>query len=69
MVHNSGGNLLFLTTHSVTIPKTFEDIDTWRNEFLVQSHIEDPEAFPFVLIGNKIDQENERAVCYSTNLL
>jgi len=46
----------------VTIPKTFEDIDTWRNEFLVQSHIEDPESFPFVLLGNKIDQENERAV-------
>jgi len=46
----------------VTIPKSFEDIDTWRNEFLVQSHIDDVESFPFVLLGNKIDQENERAI-------
>jgi len=46
----------------VTIPKSFDDIETWRNEFLLQSHIDDPDSFPFVLLGNKVDQENERAV-------
>eukprot|EP01112_Ceratiomyxa_fruticulosa_P005945 TRINITY_DN1674_c0_g2_i3.p1 TRINITY_DN1674_c0_g2~~TRINITY_DN1674_c0_g2_i3.p1 ORF type:complete len:206 (-),score=35.47 TRINITY_DN1674_c0_g2_i3:1178-1795(-) len=51
-----------ILVYDVTIPKTFEDVETWRNEFLVQSQILDPDSFPFVLIGNKIDQENERAV-------
>jgi len=51
-----------LLVFDVTIPKTFDDIETWRNEFLVQSHIDDADSFPFVLLGNKIDQDNERAV-------
>eukprot|EP00026_Physarum_polycephalum_P016456 Phypoly_transcript_17366.p1 GENE.Phypoly_transcript_17366~~Phypoly_transcript_17366.p1 ORF type:complete len:205 (+),score=25.79 Phypoly_transcript_17366:140-754(+) len=46
----------------VTVTKSFDDIETWRNEFLVQSHIDDPDSFPFILLGNKVDQENERAV-------
>ena len=84
-----------LTCISVTVTKSFDDIETWRNEFLVQSRIfffsniylpffflphislpfspslptsliladiDDPDSFPFVLLGNKVDQENERAV-------
>eukprot|EP01111_Echinosteliopsis_oligospora_P010423 TRINITY_DN3234_c0_g1_i1.p1 TRINITY_DN3234_c0_g1~~TRINITY_DN3234_c0_g1_i1.p1 ORF type:complete len:202 (+),score=31.49 TRINITY_DN3234_c0_g1_i1:111-716(+) len=47
--------------YDVTISKTFDDVETWRNEFLLQSHLVDGDSFPFVLIGNKIDQESERA--------
>jgi len=42
--------------------KTFESITTWKDEFLDKAGISDPKAFPFVLIGNKIDLENRREV-------
>ncbi|KJE92867.1 ras family protein, variant [Capsaspora owczarzaki ATCC 30864] len=45
----------------VTTPKTFETLDSWRDEFLIQASPRDPENFPFVVLGNKIDLEN-RAV-------
>src|SRR5690349_21860751 len=38
-----------------------DSIDNWREEFLNQAAPRNPETFPFVLIGNKIDLEN-RAV-------
>ncbi len=46
----------------LTDPKTFETIDTWRTEFLSQLNPKDPDNFPFVVIGNKSDKENERKV-------
>jgi Ras-related protein Rab-7A len=45
----------------VTLPNTFKSLDSWRDEFLVQSSPRDPDNFPFVVLGNKIDLEN-RAV-------
>jgi Ras-related protein Rab-7A len=45
----------------VNVAKSFEHIDNWRDEFLTQAAPRNPESFPFVLIGNKIDLEN-RAV-------
>ena len=44
------------------MPNTFKSLDSWRDEFLIQACPRDPEHFPFVVIGNKIDLEN-RAVC------
>jgi GTPase SAR1 family protein len=35
-------------------------IDQWRDEFLVQASPRDPDRFPFVLLGNKIDVEESR---------
>ncbi len=46
----------------VTIQKSFEDLETWRNEFLVQANVTDPDRFPFVVLGNKVDQAEQRAV-------
>ena len=43
------------------MPNTFKTLDSWRDEFLIQASPRDPENFPFVVIGNKIDLEN-RAV-------
>ncbi|KAK3767590.1 hypothetical protein EGW08_015148 [Elysia chlorotica] len=42
----------------VTMPNTFRSLDSWRDEFLIQASPRDPENFPFVVIGNKVDLEN-----------
>jgi len=46
----------------VTIPKSFESLDNWRNEFLIQAQIPNHETYPFIVLGNKIDQSDQRAV-------
>lgn len=45
----------------VTSPNSFKNLDSWRDEFLIQASPRDPEHFPFVVLGNKVDLEN-RAV-------
>ena len=45
---------------------SIETLDSWRDEFLIQASPHDPENFPFVVLGNKIDvEENKRQVCVS----
>lgn len=46
----------------LTDPNSFENIETWRTDFLKQLGPKDPENFPFVLIGNKSDKKEERKV-------
>lgn len=36
-------------------PKTFDNLDSWRDEFLIQAGPRDPDNFPFVVLGNKVD--------------
>lgn len=42
----------------VSAPNTFKSLDSWRDEFLIQASPRDPENFPFVVLGNKVDLEN-----------
>jgi Ras-related protein Rab-7A len=62
-------------TYDITNSNSFKSLETWRDEFLVQARLvvfllflyvlfspRDPENFPFVLLGNKIDNEAKRAV-------
>ncbi|KAI6183376.1 hypothetical protein M3Y97_00482700 [Aphelenchoides bicaudatus] len=49
-------------TYDITNSNSFKSLETWRDEFLVQASPRDPENFPFVLLGNKIDNEAKRAV-------
>ena len=58
----------------VTAPNTFKTLDSWRDEFLIHATPRDPDSFPFVVLGNKVDLENrevaaERAQqwCHSKN--
>uniref|UniRef100_A0A1I8FTB3 Rab-like protein 3 n=1 Tax=Macrostomum lignano TaxID=282301 RepID=A0A1I8FTB3_9PLAT len=44
--------------YDVTQPNSFKTLDSWRDEFLIQASPRDPDNFPFVLVGNKIDLEN-----------
>merc|ERR1712023_610028 len=46
--------------YDVNVAKTFENLDNWRDEFLIQASPRDPDNFPFVVLGNKIDLENQR---------
>mmetsp|Transcript_60250 Transcript_60250/g.143142 ORF Transcript_60250/g.143142 Transcript_60250/m.143142 type:complete len:208 (+) Transcript_60250:78-701(+) len=46
----------------VNVAKTFDNLDSWRDEFLIQAGPRDPDNFPFVVLGNKIDLENQRVV-------
>mmetsp|Transcript_30121 Transcript_30121/g.84128 ORF Transcript_30121/g.84128 Transcript_30121/m.84128 type:complete len:206 (-) Transcript_30121:254-871(-) len=46
----------------VTVAKSFENLDCWREEFLIQAGPKNPEDFPFIVIGNKIDREEKRVI-------
>jgi Ras-related protein Rab-7A len=50
----------------LTDMKSFETIETWRQEFLNQLNPKDPENYPFLLLCNKCDKESERKVTEST---
>jgi Ras-related protein Rab-7A len=42
--------------------KTFDSIISWKQEFLNQCGPSDPNTFPFMVVGNKCDLENDRTV-------
>jgi Ras-related protein Rab-7A len=50
--------------YDVNVMKSFDDLDNWREEFLIQASPSDPENFPFVVLGNKVDVDsgNSRVV-------
>lgn len=48
--------------YDITAAKTFESLTSWKEEFLNQSNPKDPENFPFVVLGNKLDKEPERKI-------
>jgi len=45
-----------------TLPKLLRTWTAGARSFLVQAGPKDPENFPFVVLGNKIDLENQRVV-------
>ncbi|RDY05625.1 hypothetical protein CR513_10521 [Mucuna pruriens] len=44
--------------YDVNIHKTFDTLNNWHDEFLKQTDMNDSEAFPFVLLGNKVDVDD-----------
>lgn len=49
--------------------KSFDALDSWRDEFLIQASPRDPDTFPFVVLGNKIDlEESKRVVRYTDRM-
>ncbi|KXS19547.1 ras-related protein rab-7a [Gonapodya prolifera JEL478] len=46
--------------YDVNSAKSFETLDSWRDEFLVQASPRDPDNFPFLVLGNKVDLEEGR---------
>lgn len=43
----------------MTNPKSFDGLEAWREEFLIQAAPKDPNCFPFVVIGNKLDLDQK----------
>jgi Ras-related protein Rab-7A len=48
--------------YDITSSKSFDSLESWREEFLNQANPKNPESFPFVVLGNKVDKESERRV-------
>merc|ERR1712021_83617 len=46
----------------LTAKKSFDNLDTWREEFLVQSGPAETDTFPFVVLGDKCDLRDSRVV-------
>eukprot|EP00826_Nyctotherus_ovalis_P049026 TRINITY_DN5855_c0_g2_i3.p1 TRINITY_DN5855_c0_g2~~TRINITY_DN5855_c0_g2_i3.p1 ORF type:complete len:150 (+),score=52.86 TRINITY_DN5855_c0_g2_i3:73-522(+) len=56
-----GSECCFLV-YDITNAKSFEALDNWRAEFLKTSGSKCPDSFPFIVLGNKCDKEEERKV-------
>ncbi|KAK6473587.1 ras-related protein Rab-9B [Huso huso] len=50
-----------LLTFSVDDHQSFENLGCWKKEFIFYSDVKEPERFPFVILGNKVDK-SERQV-------
>lgn len=48
--------------YDITDAKSFDSVDSWMDEFLVQASPRNAESFPFVVIGNKSDLADRRQV-------
>ncbi|CDY31983.1 BnaA07g00120D [Brassica napus] len=49
------GAVFCVLVYDVNSAKSFEYLNNWREEFLIQASPSDPENFPFIVIGNKIN--------------
>ncbi|CAM9919811.1 unnamed protein product, partial [Heterosigma akashiwo] len=52
-----------IIVYDIADARSFQNADSWRQEFLVHASPQDPDSFPIVLVGNKTDrQPAERTV-------
>lgn len=51
--------------YDVNNSKSFDTLDSWRDEFLIQASPKDAESFPFVVLGNKVDVEESKRMISS----
>jgi len=49
----------------VTDPESFNNVLHWEHEFINKAGLKDPSTYPFILLGNKIDIEDERVISKS----
>jgi len=51
-----------LLVYDITDDRSFEGLAKWRDSFVQQTNCSNPDTFPFLLLGNKLDREPERRV-------
>lgn len=54
-----------ILVYDITAEKSFEQLNSWRDEFLTQANPRDPDNFSFVVIGNKVIIGDSVIVCSS----
>jgi Ras-related protein Rab-7A len=69
------GSDVCVLTFDVNNAKSFDNLGNWMEEFLAQASPKEPEAFPFIVIGNKVDvggrqvtEQQARAWCTARGL-
>nr|XP_028571334.1 ras-related protein Rab-9B isoform X2 [Podarcis muralis] len=45
-----------LLTFSVDDRQSFDNLGHWQKEFICYANVKDPDCFPFVVLGNKVDK-------------
>merc|ERR1740130_61810 len=48
--------------HDITDAKSFDNLESWMDEFLAHAAPRNAESFPFVVLGNKADLDSKRQV-------
>jgi Ras-related protein Rab-7A len=48
--------------YDITNDQSFKKIEEWRANFISQAAPDEPKKFPFLLLGNKLDKDNQRQV-------
>ena len=48
-----------LIVYDITNPPTFENILTWKNSFIHKGMVHNPDSFPFMIVGNKLDLQTD----------
>lgn len=46
--------------HDITDAKSFDNLESWMDEFIVHAAPRNPDSFPFVVLGNKADLASSR---------
>ena len=49
-----------LLTYAVDDVQSFQNLAMWKKEFLYYADVKEPENFPFVVLGNKIDVSDRK---------
>ena len=49
-----------LLTYGVDDLQSFKNLTMWRKEFLYYADVQDPDSFPFILLCNKIDVDDNQ---------
>lgn len=48
--------------YDVTNEKSLNNLASWKDEFLIQSNVSNPQDFPFIIIGNKVDVDDSKKI-------
>jgi Ras-related protein Rab-7A len=48
-----------LLVYDITNPQSFETLANWKQTFLSKGMMTMPETFPFIVVGNKLDMQDE----------
>eukprot|EP00013_Stygamoeba_regulata_P019601 CAMPEP_0177653894 /NCGR_PEP_ID=MMETSP0447-20121125/13996_1 /TAXON_ID=0 /ORGANISM="Stygamoeba regulata, Strain BSH-02190019" /LENGTH=174 /DNA_ID=CAMNT_0019157415 /DNA_START=413 /DNA_END=934 /DNA_ORIENTATION=- len=54
-----------ILVYDVTNKRSFDNLQNWMQEFLVQGVFDSP-TFPFIVVANKVDREDKRVVSRET---